>query len=221
MEAYFKPLINRFNSLNNTERAAKNNTYLRNKFESFGIDAKTRRNELKEFIRENKLPAVEDLEKCSLFLWNKAEREFQYMAIDLLVRMKKQLRQGDISWIETLIIEKSWWDTVDALAAWVCGTYFSLYPKQIKPIVDKWMKSENMWLQRTCLLFQLKYKKETDTDLLQSLILRLAGHPDFFIRKAIGWVLREHSKTDPAWVKNFLHNNTVSALSRKEGSKYI
>jgi len=124
-------------------------------------------------------------------------------------------------WLEQLIVQKSWWDTVDGLASWIIGTYFQLYPQTVVGVTEKWMNSGNMWLQRTSLIFQLKYKKNTDTQLLSNYILRLADRKEFFIRKAIGWVLREYSKTNKQWVKNFIQTNKLSALSYREASKYV
>lgn len=221
MEEYLAPLIQSFVSLADTGRAKYAKAYMRNKFEFLGIDAPTRKKVLSALLKENPLPEVEKLEALSLYLWRLPEREYQFVALDILQKQAKKLREQDIEWIEELIVSKSWWDTVDGLAAWVCGTYFKMYPSQIPGLTQKWMNSRNMWLQRACLLFQLKYKKDTDTELLQKLILDLADHPDFFIRKAIGWVLREYSKTDANWVHKFLEINTVSNLSRKEGSKYL
>jgi 3-methyladenine DNA glycosylase AlkD len=83
------------------------------------------------------------------------------------------------------------------------------------------MNSGNMWLQRTALLFQLKYKKATDVNLLSDYILRLQGSKEFFINKAIGWILREYSKTDPDWVIQFVQNNNLANLSRREALKWI
>lgn len=221
MEQYLAPLQKSFISLADPGRAKYSKAYMRNKFDFLGIDAPTRKKALLAFIKENPLPEVEKLENISRYLWSLPEREYQFVALDIMQKQAKKLREKDIEWIEELIVSKSWWDTVDGLAAWVCGTYFRMHPSQIPGLMQKWMNSQNMWLQRTCLLFQLKYKKDTDTELLQRLILDLADHPDFFIRKAIGWVLREYSKTDAYWVRMFLERNTVSNLSRKEGSKYL
>ena len=120
---------------------------------------------------------------------------------------------------EFMIINKSWWDTVDMIASHLVGTHFKRFPGLIPAYTEKWMASGNFWLQRTALLFQLKYKKETDVELMSDLIKRLAGEKEFFIRKAIGWVLREYSKTDPEIVINFVENQQLSNLSRTEALK--
>lgn len=88
-------------------------------------------------------------------------------------------------------------------------------------LTTRWMNSDNMWLQRTCLLFQLKYKTSTDTQLLSSFIKPLSSSNEFFIRKAIGWALREYSKTDPDFVIQFTKENTLSGLSEREALKWL
>jgi 3-methyladenine DNA glycosylase AlkD len=120
-----------------------------------------------------------------------------------------------------MITQKSWWDTVDFIAATMVGNYFKKYPEMIKPVTDKWMVSQNMWLQRSCLLFQLKYKAEVNTDLLASFILSLSVSREFFITKAIGWSLRQYSKFDPQWVINFVSKNSLQPLSKREALRLI
>jgi len=218
---YLSPLIEKLESSGNTERAIASKKYLKDQFESLGIYSKIRREIIKEFLDKYDLPPIHKMEDISFYLWNLPERDFQHTAIDILDKVKKQLRKNDIVWLEQLIVQKSWWDTVDGLAAWIIGTYFQLYPQTIVAVTEKWMDSGNMWLQRTSLIFQLKYKKNTDTQLLSAYILRLADRKEFFIRKAIGWVLREYSKTNRQWVKNFIQTNKLSPLSYREASKYI
>ena len=141
--------------------------------------------------------------------------------MDILDKAVKKLPPSSVTFIEELIRTRSWWDTVDFLAANVAGKFFRIYPEMIRPVSTRWMDSDNIWLQRSCLLFQLKYRLGTDLDLLYSFIERLKGSDEFFIRKAIGWVLREYSKTDPAAVKNYVNTHNLKPLSRKEALKVI
>jgi 3-methyladenine DNA glycosylase AlkD len=221
MEAYIQNLAKELRALKDPVRAEFAKKYMRHQFEFLGLDAKTLRNCIRNYIKENGYPEIEHLGEFALKLWDMPEREFQQTAIEIVNKLSKKLRSDDIHWIEQLIIKKSWWDTVDGLAAWICGTYFNLFPAQIKPVTEKWMKSGNMWLQRSALLFQLKYKANTDTQLLADYIERLADHKDFFIRKAIGWILREYSKTNKEWIREFVNNHALSGLSVREASKYI
>jgi len=221
LEKYIAPLRRQFEMLADPVKAAFEHKYVREKFEFYGLGAKVLREATKEFFSKNGYTKAEKLGELSLFLWNLNEREYQQVVVDLLHKFANKLKKEDISWIEQLIVSKSWWDTVDGLAAWICGTYFINYPEQIIPVTGVWMDSNNIWLQRSALLFQLKYKRKTDTDLLGNYIERLINHKDFFIRKAIGWVLREYSKTNPIWVKTFVKEHSLSGLSYREAIKYI
>jgi 3-methyladenine DNA glycosylase AlkD len=220
MKEYLQPLIIKLRSATNPQRAFRAEKYLKNQFKHLGIDGPSRKRILKEFIEKYGLPDVNQLEDMSLLLWQQEEREFQHCAVEIIDRMAKKFRSEDIVWIEKLIIQKSWWDTVDGISSWVCGKYFKLHPAKIPIITESWMNSGNMWLQRSILLFQLKYKKETNTELLAKSIIRLADHKEFFIRKAIGWALREYSKTDKIWVREFVTRNKLSPLSYREATKY-
>ena len=141
--------------------------------------------------------------------------------MDLLDKYKKQLEVDDIVWIEKLIVTKSWWDTVDILATHLAGEYFKKHKNKIDLITNQWNNSDNIWLQRSSLLFQLKYKQNTNVFLLENYILNLKESKEFFIRKSVGWILREYSKTNPAWVIQFLKKNELSNLSVREASKYL
>jgi 3-methyladenine DNA glycosylase AlkD len=218
---YLDPLKAAFEANQDASKAIAMSRYLKDKFPFYGIDAKPRREIQKVFFKENGLPDKKDLESVLMELWELPQREFQGVGVDILVKFEKKLLENDIIWIEKLIVSKSWWDTVDILAAWTCGSYFKLFPKNIKPITESWIKSGNIWLQRSTLLFQLKYKSQTDTGLLEKYILELKDIKEFFVQKAIGWVLREYSKVNPAWVKDFIGRVQLSNLSYREASKYI
>lgn len=114
-----------------------------------------------------------------------------------------------------MITCKSWWDTVDMVASYVAGTFFSSFPGMICPVISQWMESGNISLQRSSVLVQLRYKGKTDTDLLFRLICELIPHEDFFIRKVIGRALCEYSKTNLQLVTDFVRNKPLSPLSRK------
>lgn len=218
---YLNPLIRDFESAANPEKAKWMKDYLKGKFDFYGINTKERRGIQSAFFKKNGYPEKGKIFDIVLFLWNLPQREYQYLALELFQKHTKSISESDINKIEQLIVNKSWWDSVDGIAAWICGAYFNLYPQQITPITSKWMKSGNMWLQRSVLLFQLKYKADTNTVFLAKWIMELADHKDFFIRKAIGWILREYSKTNPEWVKAFVSNNELSGLSQREALKHV
>ena len=218
---YLSPLINSFKEAANPDKAIGMKSYMKNLFEFYGIDSKSRKEIQKHFFKANGWPGEDNLFQVVNELWNLPQREFQYCAIDILQKFSKKLQETDILNIEKLITEKSWWDSVDGLSAWICGAYFQKFPEKIPTEIGKWIDSNNIWLQRSTLLFQLKYKQQTNTGLLNEIVVKLASSDEFFIRKAVGWILREYSKTNPEWVKNLVSEQPLSPLSYKEATKYI
>ena len=203
------------------DRAKMQTAYMKNKFAFVGLTMKERRDLQKAFEKEHGSPSGENFRDIVYLLWNIDLRDCQMSALDIMVKSKKYYREEDIKLIEYCITQKSWWDTVDMLASHCAGSWFQKYPERIAEVTGKWMDSGNMWLQRTALLFQLKYKADTDTALLSDYIVRLTSHEDFFIRKAIGWILREYGKTNPEWVVEFVARTPMSDLSRKEALRRI
>ena len=126
-------------------------------------------------------------------LWEKDEREYQYAAIDYLSRTLKKLDKAHLPLIEELIVTKSWWDTVDLLATKPVGTIARKHPEVISETIETYAFGEHLWLRRTAILFQLKYKEHTDEELLYRYIRQNQTSKEFFIQKAIGWALRELS----------------------------
>jgi 3-methyladenine DNA glycosylase AlkD len=214
-------IINAFKNKANAEKALGMEKYMKNLFPFLGISSPERKLICKELLAKKNLPEKSEAINFSKILWNKKEREFQYVAMDLLDKYKKQLEVDDIVWIEKLIVTKSWWDTVDILATHSAGEYFKKHKNKIDLITNQWNNSDNIWLQRSSLLFQLKYKQNTNVFLLENYILNLKESKEFFIRKSVGWILREYSKTNPAWVIQFLQKNELSNLSVREASKYL
>ena len=194
---------------------------MKGQFEYYGIKSPVRKEIAKEFLKSNGYPASEELESIVKEAWSLPQREVQYFTMDMLGKLAKKGPYDRIELYEYLITHKSWWDTVDYIASNLVGVHFQKYPEQILPRTDLWMKSGNMWLQRTAILFQLKYKKDTDLNLLSEYIHQLRGSKEFFINKAIGWMLREYSKTDTDWVIKFVNNNELAPLSRREALKWL
>jgi 3-methyladenine DNA glycosylase AlkD len=126
-----------------------------------------------------------------------------------------------IDTIETLLTTNSWWDTVDTLAGHAVGTHFRRFPEIKELTLSKWRSSENIWLRRTCLLFQLNYKEETDFDLLGGIILEHLGQKDFFINTAIGWALRTYSRVEADRVRAFVIATPLHPLSAREALKWL
>jgi 3-methyladenine DNA glycosylase AlkD len=210
-----------FEEHRNAENAAPMKKYMKNLFPFLGIK-KPQRSELeRKFF---KISGILDKPFDHEFvrqLWEKAEREYQYAALTYIEKSMEKLQRTDIALMEQLLTAKSWWDTVDTLAAKPVGAIARQDPEVIEEYISKWSTAENMWLRRTAILFQLKYKGNTNEQLLYQYILQNADSKEFFIQKAIGWALREYSKTNPLSVKDFLQKHEVSRLSYREGSKYI
>lgn len=195
--------------------------YLKNKFDLYGIKAPLRREIVKPFLAKDKLPDKDDVAQIVNELWEQPQRDLQHFAIELLQKYAKTSTADWIDLYEELITEKSWWDSVDGLAVWIVGAHFKKYPEQIIPYTNRWMASGNMWLQRTCLIFQITYKEETDFELLKSFIIPLTASKEFFIRKAIGWALRQYSRTNPQAVEDFVAMQPMSNLSHREALRLI
>ena len=203
------------------KNAAQQKAYMRNQFEFFGLKAPEQAELRREFLKTHGLAPTDELRTIIRELWQQPEREFQYFGMMILEKYIKKVDADFISLLEVMITTKSWWDTVDMIAARLVGVHFKIFPGQIPVYTEKWMASGNFWLQRTALLFQLKYKKDTDTGLLFNLVERLADEDEFFIRKAIGWALREYSKTDPEAVISFVESHELKPLSRKEALRVV
>ena len=174
---------------------------------------------MKPYLRASKkLPFDWDF----VFLcWEKPYREAQYVGVGYVQLHENQLEQHDLESLTRLITEKSWWETVDSLDA-VCGTLVTKYPA-LKETMLEWSCSPNIWLRRTGIDFQQHFKEATDTVLLEQIIANNLGTTEFFINKAIGWSLREYSKVNAEWVRDFLvrYDDRLAPLSKKEASKYL
>lgn len=201
--------------------AVEQKAYMRDQFEYYGIKADLRREIQRPFLMKQYLPVKKDVMSLIKALWAKPQRDYQYVAQELMFKYVRQLEKQDITLFEHMITHKSWWDTIDFIAPKLIAQYFKMYPEQREPYVDKWLASGNIWLQRSALLFQLKYKDQLDTKFLSYVIHSLLGSNEFFINKAIGWVLREYGKTDPEWVVEFANNTALSNLSRREALRLI
>lgn len=221
MSEFVQVLSEEFQRYADPEIAVGQKAYMRNQFEFFGIKAPIRKEIQKPFLVKTYLPPKEKMEALVKELWNQPQREFQMFGQELVAKYQRQFEDKDIELLEYMVIHKSWWDSVDFIASHLMGSYFKMYPELRQTYADKWLDSDNIWLQRCALLFQLKYREQVDTELLKYLIHRLLGSKEFFINKAIGWMLREYSKRNPEWVKKFVQKTNLHSLSRKEALKVI
>jgi 3-methyladenine DNA glycosylase AlkD len=205
----------------NEARAKPMSAYMRDQFPFLGIASPMRKKLVKAALLETgalKKPIDENL---VLELWACPEREFQYAACDYLAWQREKLEAKHLDLLEKIILEKSWWDSVDSLVHNVGA--ISLKFSETVPMLERWAKSENFWLRRAAILHQLGLKTKTNESRLFKFILENAHDSEFFIRKAIGWALREYSYVNPEAVKTFVleHQNKLSNLSKREALKAL
>ena len=221
MHPYVQALQSELQPHANPDEAGPMMRYMRNQFPFLGIKTPARKLLLQTFVARHGLPPLANLETILHDLWALPEREYQYSALSLLGKLGKQLPAAFITVLEALIVSKSWWDTVDSLAGHSVAVHFRQYPHIRDTTVAAWRMSDNFWLRRTTLLFQLSYKANTDADLLFSLIKENLDADEFFIQKAIGWALREYSKTDAEAIVAYIAATPLAPLSAREGLKWL
>ena len=213
-------LITDFEENRNELLAESMSKYMQDKFRFLGVRGATRTEIYKKYFpdaRKTKTIDWDFVESC----WNKEEREFQYVVVYYLKAMQKFLKREDISKLKYLIVTKSWWDTVDLLAKVIGSLVIRIegYDK----IMLEWSKDSNIWLRRVAILYQLSLKDKVDEIILDKILVNNLGDNEFFINKAVGWALRDYSKFNPEWVREFIKKNkdNMANLSIREASKYI
>ncbi len=221
MQDYINTLSTEFQKSGNLTIAAQQKAYMRGKFEYYGMKTPERRLAQKPFLVKTYLPEKKDITKLITLLWEKPQRDYHLFAQELLFKYTSTFQKEDCELLEYMVTHNSWWDTIDFIATKLIVAYFIKFPEQRDPITAKWIASGNIWLQRCCLLYQLKAKDQMDTQFLASTINQLLGSKDFFINKAIGWVLREYSRTNPKWVIDFVAKTELQPLSKKEALRLL
>lgn len=208
------------------ERAKKMSAYMRNKFDFYGLPAGSRRELSKPFIKEGK--KAKSIDRTLLIsLFKNKYREINYLGLDLLKAQSHLLTIGDFENLVDLAQIRPWWDTIDNIDSIIGGLGHG--DKEFEEKILDLAKSDNFWLRRIAIGHQRKYKDQTDPDLLAKIIKINLEIPakdkdeKFFIDKAIGWALREYSKTNPAWVGSFLdeESKALAPLTIREASKYM
>lgn len=216
----YEILKNIFENNMNEDIAISMSKYMRDKFEFYGIPSPLRKKITKDFIKEAKLQKVIDWELLNL-CYNDSHRELQYFVNDYLLVMNKYLTYDDISKIMKFVKSKQWWDTIDFLDK-IIGN-IGLNDNRIDKLMLEWSKDEDIWLRRIAIDHQNGRKEKTNKELLEKIIVNNLETNEFFINKAIGWSLRDYSKVNPKWVKEFIkkYESRMDKLSIKEASKYI
>jgi len=201
------------------EKAIQMIAYMRDQFPYLGIPTPERRKLSRDYLKSIGKGAVDwgFIFAC----WEQPEREFQYLACDVLDKVKPILTPADIPNLRQIAVTKSWWDTVDCFDC-IIGDIALRYPEVNDTLLD-WSVDANIWLRRIAIDHQLLRKDKTDPILLEQIIVNNLGQTEFFINKAIGWSLRAYSKTNPGWVRAFIkkYRDGLAPLSVREGSKYL
>lgn len=222
MHSYIKEISKIYKSNADTNNAAGAKAYLLHQFEFYGIKTPLRRTLCKAFYTTHPINSHEDLAIIVKECFSQPQREIHYFAIELVGYHKQLWSKKTIPLIEWMITHKSWWDSVDSTNSHVISKFFLKYPEYIAPFTQKWNRSNDKWLKRMSILFQLTYKNKTNTKLLKEYIEYCIHEEDFFIRKAIGWALRAYAYTDAKWVIHFVKTHPqLSPLSVREALKNV
>lgn len=219
---FCKSLLLELKERGNPHRAEQMEAYMRHQFIFFGVMS-AERSELLKKLRSNGLDMLSGAEKRELVkrLWQEEARECQLLALEWMLKWNpKEYVEQDLDFFEHLILNKSWWDTVDGIAPNLVGKFAKRFPEIARSNFECWEKHESLWLRRACLIFQLRYRMDTDLPKLQHWISLFKFDKEFFIQKAIGWSLREVSKWNSEWVKKIVVEEQLQGLARREALKY-
>ncbi len=224
MHALLNQIRSTFSSHANSTHSQGMAHYMRGRFAFFGIKTPERRILSKPFLHEAATLDRKTVYALIQALWEQPERECHYLAQEIYLKVANRiLNRGDMPFIEFLLLTHSWWDTVDVIAPKIIPIYLDRFPEERDRKVENWSASGNIWLQRSALLFQLKLKDQVDLPYMFQTILRLSDTREFFVNKAIGWLLREHSKHSPVEISRFIdqHYLKLDKLSIREGRKHL
>ena len=213
-------LLEELEAVKDPHKATPMEAYMRYQFSFLGIAAPERNALYKKYFpsaKKTKLIDWDFVDTC----WEKEPREYQYVAANYLKAMQSYLTENDLPKLERLVVTKSWWDTVDILDR-VVGSLVANHP-ELEEVLLKWSLSDNIWLRRVAIDHQLLRKENSNVQLMEKVLLNNLDQTEFFINKAIGWALRDYSKTNPEWVASFIEKNKerMTDPSIKEASKYL
>lgn len=222
MQPITKYIKNELKQHSDATKAPQMQAYMKTDQPFYGVQSKLRRQIFRDAIKKYPVTSRETWETLILELWNGTQREEMYQALEVAERYKKYHDESAWNLFEKLLRSATNWDTVDWLASNLIGKLVYKY-RHFEKELWKWSKDDNFWVRRASLLSHLKHKEKTNIKLLSQTILKLAHEKEFFIRKAIGWVLRQYSYTDPIWVSQFVerYENKLSGLSKREALKAI
>ncbi|MGV2928402.1 DNA alkylation repair protein [Macrococcus capreoli] len=214
IKAAYEPLKNKSNQKTME-------SYMKNNFPFLGIK-KSETAPIMKVLFKLGLPKTKDETKALVDdCFEQPEREYHYIGMIILNKNEKQFDVTDLDYLKQLILTHSWWDSIDTIAPNIVGRIVLREREAGEAVMRQWNQSDNFWLQRASLLHQLKYKAQMNEALLTEMILHTKDEQKFFIRKAIGWVLREYSKTNAEFVTTFVDTHALSPLSQREALKWL
>lgn len=207
----------------NSEKAAWEIAYMKNRYSFFGIPKKLLRELIAIWVAEHPITTSEELKALIQRLYQLEEREFHYTAIEIARKYSQYYDESFFDLFEMMVRNHSWWDSVDEIAAHLVGTLIEKYPEKLERKMDDWIDDPYMWIRRTAVLYQIRYKDATDQKRLFRYCEKLFHEKEFFIRKVIGWSLREYAKTSPKAIIKFVESNQdkMSGLSKREALKHL
>ncbi|WP_104736024.1 DNA alkylation repair protein [Hanstruepera ponticola] len=219
---FITELKHTFQSHANHDYAAQMSAYMLNKFTFYGIKAPFRRSLSKPIIEKHKLEIRDTVRTLAFDLFDMPQREMHMIAIELFEKqLRTSYKKEDIILIEKLITTNSWWDSVDFIAKQILGKYLQQFKEEKPEVISRFSGSNNLWLQRSSIIFQLGYKEQTNQQFLFKQCLTHKDSDEFFIQKAIGWALREYGKVNPTAVLDFVNSNTLKPLSKREAIRRL
>ncbi|MBS1590806.1 MAG: DNA alkylation repair protein [Bacteroidetes bacterium] len=205
----------------NALKAADFHKYMMGNFNFFGIKTPLRRHLCKIHFRHHIVCTTKEMNDIVKEAWALDLREYQYYAIELIIANKKLWNEETIELIDFCMSTKSWWDTIDPIDAGILADYFKNFPQHIKPYSLKWNDSDNIWLQRSSIIFQKHFKKDTDCVMLTQYIEKHLSSEVYHVQKAIGWALREYSKINAEWVQQFIDTHELKIVSLREAKRRL
>ncbi len=205
------------------EYAPQMQAYMKSEMPYRGVKSAEQRQIYKAVFAEFPLKSFGEFSQVLTELWNAEYREERYAAITLALKYKKYQTMEALPIYRMMITTSAWWDLVDGVAADLIGVLLEKYPSEMKPEMERWILDEDQWIRRTAILSQLRFKGKTDKQMLFRFCESCLDEKSFWIRKAVGWALREYSKTDPDAVREFYQKNVerMSGVTRREVEKYI
>jgi len=203
----------------NKENAYWMANYMRNQFEFLGVKKPVQMQVFKQVFKS--FDEESTYLDVATALREMPQHEYHYLSMVLVLKMKKYWDDRIPIWVEQMALKYPWWDITDVLAPKIVGPYFLKFPEKREYYINRWLESNNIWLQRLCILYQLDYKSQLDTKELTRIINHLSFSKEFFIQKAIGWILRQYARTNPAWVREFVQHHPIATLSKREALKHL